>query len=83
MAETTIQPTEIATPTGTGVISRAGSTTSQLRRISNQPAVKRAMPAAAAIIVAFVGLISYLILQQPSRTTLYASLPQSEKSKII
>ncbi len=83
MAETTIQPTEIATPTGTGVISRAGSTISQLRRISNQPAVKRAMPAAAAIIVAFVGLISYLILQQPSRTTLYASLPQSEKSKII
>ncbi len=86
MAETTaneLQSTEIATPTGTGVISRAGSTISQLRRIANQPAVKRALPAAAAIIVAFIGLLSYVILQQPSRTTLYASLPQSEKSKII
>ena len=86
MAETTaneLQSTEIATPTGTGVISRAGSTISQLRRMANQPAVKRALPAAAAIIVAFIGLLSYVILQQPSRTTLYASLPQSEKSKII
>ena len=86
MAETTaneLQSTEIATPTGTGVISRAGSTISQLRRIANQPAVKRALPAAAAIIVAFIGLLSYVILQQPNRTTLYASLPQSEKSKII
>jgi flagellar M-ring protein FliF len=64
-------------------MARTSGTISELRRMAAQPAVQRALPAAAAILVAFIGLIAYLILQQPSRTTLYASLPESEKSRIL
>ena len=86
MAETTANDIQNELTTGTprtGIITRTGGAISELRRMANQPAVKRAMPAVAAIAVVFVGLIAYLILQQPSRTTLYASLPESEKSKIL
>ena len=87
MAETTANEiqNELTTTSAssTGVMARTGSAISELRRMANQPAVQRALPAAAAIMVAFVGLLAYLVLQQPSRTTLYASLPESEKSKIL
>ena len=86
MAETTANDIQNELTTGTprtGIITRTGGAISELRRMANQPAVKRAIPAVAAIAVVFVGLIAYLILQQPSRTTLYASLPESEKSKIL
>jgi len=86
MAETTANDIQNELTTGTprtGIITRTGGAISELRRMANQPAVKRAMPAVAAIAVVFVGLIAYMILQQPSRTTLYASLPESEKSKIL
>jgi flagellar M-ring protein FliF len=86
MAETTANDIQNELTTGTprtGIITRTGGAISELRRMANQPAVKRAMPAVAAIAVVFVGLIAYMIFQQPSRTTLYASLPESEKSKII
>ena len=86
MAETTANEIQNELTTGTprtGIITRTGGAISELRRMANQPAVKRAMPAVAAIAVVFVGLIAYMIFQQPSRTTLYASLPESEKSKIL
>jgi flagellar M-ring protein FliF len=86
MAETTaneIQNELTTTSRSTGIMARTGGAISELRRMANQPAVQRALPAAAAILVAFIGLVAYLVLQQPSRTTLYASLPESEKSKIL
>ena len=86
MAETTaneIQNELTTTSSSTGIITRTGGAISELRRMANQPAVQRALPAAAAILVIFIGLVAYLVLQQPSRTTLYASLPESEKSKIL
>ena len=86
MAETTaneIQSELTTTSSRTGIMSRTGGAISELRRMANQPAVQRALPAAAAILVALVGLVAYLVLQEPSRTTLYASLPESEKSKIL
>ena len=69
--------------TSRGIIGRAGNTISQLRQMSRQPAFQRAFPAIVAVIVAVVALFTYLIIQEPSRTTLYASLPESEKSKVL
>ena len=86
MAETTaneIQNELTTTSSNTSIMTRTGGAISELRRMANQPAVQRALPAAAAILVIFIGLVAYLVLQQPSRTTLYASLPESEKSKIL
>ena len=86
MAETTaneIQNELTTTSSSTGIMTRTGGAISELRRMAKQPAIQRALPAAAAILVIFIGLVAYLVLQQPSRTTLYASLPESEKSKIL
>ncbi len=87
MAETTANEIQneltSTSSSSTGVIARTGGAISELRRMANQPAVQRALPATAAVMVAFLGLVAYLVLQQPSRTTLYASLPESEKSKIL
>ncbi|OUV09922.1 MAG: flagellar M-ring protein FliF [Alphaproteobacteria bacterium TMED87] len=68
---------------GTSLIGRASHTISQLRQMARQPAFQRAFPAIVAVVVAFVALFTYLIIQEPSRTTLYASLPESEKSKVL
>ena len=56
MAETTANEiqNEITTASSTGVMARTGSAISELRRMANQPAVQRAIPAAAAILVVFM-----------------------------
>ena len=41
------------------------------------------MPAVFSVVLVSVGLILYLIMQQPSRTTLYASLPEAEKARVV
>ena len=61
-------------------IRRAVST---VRRVLDEPSVQRSLPTIAAVVLSFVGIISYVYLQQPERTTLYASLPESEKSRVV
>ena len=40
------------------------------------------MPTIVAILVTIIGLISYFLMQQPV-LTLYASLPEAEKSRVV
>ena len=61
-------------------IRRAVST---VRRVLDEPSVQRSLPTIAAVVLSFVGIISYVYLQQPERTTLYASLPESEKAALL
>ena len=56
---------------------------STVRRFFAEPSVQRSIPTAAAALVVFFGLMAYLFLQQPERTTLYASLPENEKARIV
>jgi flagellar M-ring protein FliF len=51
--------------------------------VYNQPAFQRSLPTFVALAVAVVGLGAYLWFQQPSRTTLYAGLPEAEKSRVL
>ena len=74
--------TEI-TETGSGVFPRFGGLITQFRKASQEPAFRRAMPTIIAILVTLVGLVAYFLMQQPVRTTLYASLPEAEKSRIV
>ena len=48
-----------------------------------QPAVQRAFPVIAAALLVVLGLILYLILQAPQRTTLFAALPEAEKAAVM
>ena len=41
------------------------------------------MPTIIAILVTLAGLVAYFLMQQPVHTTLYASLPEAEKSRVV
>ena len=56
---------------------------STVRKFFAEPGVQRSIPTAAAALLVFFGLMAYLFLQQPERTTLYASLPENEKARIV
>ena len=62
---------------------QAGAVVSQVGRIYKQPAFQRSMPTVVAFVVAVAGLLAYVLLQQPTLTTLYAGLPEAEKSRVI
>ena len=68
---------------GTGIISRISSSISNVRKITSDPAVQKSIPLIFGVIVAFVGLIVFFTMQKPDMTTLFASLPESEKSAVI
>jgi flagellar M-ring protein FliF len=66
-----------------GVMQRASYAMGELRSFYMQPAVQRAFPVMAAALLVVLGLILYLVLQTPQRTTLFASLPEAEKAAVL
>ena len=76
------RPTDV-TGERTGLLPRAGDLLTQFRTVSEQPAFRRALPTIVAVVVTLIGLVAYFLMQQPSRTTLYASLPETEKSRVL
>ncbi|MEC9022918.1 MAG: flagellar basal-body MS-ring/collar protein FliF [Pseudomonadota bacterium] len=48
-----------------------------------QPSVQRALPTMAAMVLLPIGLFIYFSIQTPERTSLYGSLPEAEKAKVI
>ncbi|MDA9825476.1 flagellar basal-body MS-ring/collar protein FliF [Alphaproteobacteria bacterium] len=67
----------------TGILRQAGSLASQVNRMYRQPAFQRSLPTFVALAVATLGLGTYLWMQTPQRTTLYAGLPEAEKSRVL
>jgi flagellar M-ring protein FliF len=59
-----------------------GNYLSNIRSITAQPSFQRAFPALVAVIAIVVCVVVFALMQKPSRTTLYASLPEAEKSRI-
>ncbi|MEN8935432.1 MAG: flagellar basal-body MS-ring/collar protein FliF, partial [Planktotalea arctica] len=70
-------------PARAGFSTRVTQTLEELRMIYTQPAVQRAFPVIAAAFLVVLGLILYMSLQVPQRTTLFASLPEAEKAAIL
>ncbi len=81
MAETTTG-TNI-TNTNSGVIGRISSVFSNVKRLSADPAIQKSMPLAFGVIVTFVGIIIFFMMQKPEMTTLFSSLSESEKSQVF
>ena len=67
----------------TGIISRITTSISNVRRMTSDPAVQKSIPLIFGVIVAFVGLIVFFTMQKSDMTTLYASLPESEKALVV
>jgi flagellar M-ring protein FliF len=83
MAEAVINQDTDITAKGPSVFNQAGSLVSQVQRVYSQPAFQRSLPTMIAVIVGIVGLAAYVYMQKPSRTTLYAGLPESEKALVL
>ncbi len=85
MAEQT-QTSEITTAnqdTNTNLIANIGNTLDKLRKFSNEPAVQRSIPVMITLFVIFIGLVLFVSFREPSRTTLFSSLPEHEKSRVM
>ena len=83
MADAVVNQNNEMVSNDTGIFQQAGSIVSQVSRIYNQPAFQRSLPTFIALVVATIGLGAYLWMQQPTRTTLYAGLPEAEKSRVL
>ena len=80
MAEATTGNDLTGVNQNTGIISRITTSISNVRRMTSDPAVQKSIPLIFGVIVAFVGLIVFFTMQKSDMTTLYASLPESEKA---
>lgn len=70
-------------PPRSGLALRATQAMDDARMFYMQPAVQRAFPVIAAALLVVLGLILYISLQAPQRTTLFASLPEAEKAAVL
>jgi flagellar M-ring protein FliF len=78
------QAMAVATPAGGGSLAVQGEgVVARMRGFAAQPAVRRALPTIVTVLVAVGALAAFLVLQQPARTTLYASLPEEEKARVV
>ncbi len=84
MAEqtTTTEITNNQLNTG-GLLQNIGNTWEKVRKFSNEPAVQRSIPVMITLFVIFLGLVFFISFREPSRTTLFSSLPEHEKSRVI
>lgn len=73
----------IQASTSQSLVSRGRSVLGQFQAMTYQPAVRRAIPAIALIIAALFALFIYQILGQQSKASLYADMPEAEKSRAL
>jgi flagellar M-ring protein FliF len=83
MADAVVNQSREMVTNDSGVFAQAGTLAAQVSRMYNQPAFQRSLPTIVALAVAVLGLGAFLWMQQPTRTTLYAGLPEAEKSRVI
>ena len=66
-----------------GMLPAVGAGFQRAGSFYRQPSVQRALPSIAAAIVAIIGIVLYVALQSPERTTLFSSLSEVEKSRVF
>ncbi len=85
MAEQTqtseITPTKIQNDGS--IISRAGQALDSFKKFSNEPAVQRSIPVMITLFVIFIGIMSFILFREPTRTTLFSNLPENDKSRVF
>ena len=83
MVDQTQSPAVRSASKGGVVVAKSGNVLSNVMQIYAQPSVQRSLPMLVALLAVVVTIIVYLILQKPEMTTLYASLPESEKARVV
>lgn len=72
-----------ATKPRSGLVVSSSSAIAKLREEIDQPGFRRAFPTILATLTAVAALVLYWAMQQPTMTTLYSSLPEAEKAKVL
>ena len=67
----------------TGLLAAPASAVAKVRETIDQPGFRRAFPTILASLTAVAAVILYVSMQKPELTTLYSSVSESEKSRII
>ncbi len=75
--------TSVSPAQQTGMLPAIGTGFQRAGSFYKQPSVQRALPSIAAAIVAIIGIVLYVALQSPERTTLFSSLSEGEKSRVF
>jgi flagellar M-ring protein FliF len=80
-----IQTAEIAKTqiTNQGMLANISNSLEKIKKFSNEPAVQRSIPVMITLFVIFIGLVFFVSFREPSRTTLFSTLPEHEKSRVI
>ena len=78
-----IQADNALTATRSGLIASSSNAIEKIREGIDQPGFRRAFPTLLASITAVAAIVLYWGMQQPDMTTLYSSLPEAEKSKVL
>jgi flagellar M-ring protein FliF len=68
---------------GNPLVTQARGVLSNVLRMSDQPAVRRALPAVLILSVAVLGLAAFVLLRQPSTMTLYPGLAEADKARVM
>ena len=66
-----------------GIIASSSNALDKIREGIDQPGFRRAFPTLLASVTAVAAIILYWGMQQPDMTTLYSSLGEAEKSKVL
>ena len=84
-ATTAIDPAaeNLSADPSTAVARPATGLTAILQRLTGGQSIRQILPAAGAIVISVIGLVFFVIAQQPERTTLYAALPEAEKARVV
>jgi flagellar M-ring protein FliF len=69
--------------TRSGIITSSSNAIDKIREGIDQPGFRRAFPTLLASVTAVAAIILYWGMQQPDMTTLYSSLPEAQKAKVL
>lgn len=76
-----------ATGTGAGarnsLVPASGNMLTTIKNVTAQPSFQRAFPTIIAVFAILICVVVFALMQKPARTTLYASLPEAEKARIV
>ena len=67
----------------TGILATSSNALARIREAIDQPGFRRAFPTLLATLTAVAAIVLYLGMQKPEMTTLYSSLSESEKSRVL
>lgn len=67
----------------TGLLATSSNAVARIREAIDQPGFRRAFPTLLASLTAVAAIVLYWGMQKPEMTTLYSSLSESEKSRVL